>query len=161
MGAKKGRGYLSQKDRTLRHLRIELRWLIAWIAILAGILGLGAQFRRYLAGLPSPAGTASICLFPFVVITVLVAASPRCRRTPTVLLIWFGGEVLTTGLLAAFVSKVMWGYFVGNDWPLAFMACSFIEVVPFLIVLRGQDEHRGYVESRVSRLPSSGSELDQ
>lgn len=100
------------RDRNARRLLNKCRRI--------GIAAIGIQvnFARLMAGLPSPGRAASIAIAPFVVLTVLIAASRYGRYSPASLLTFFGGALLATVAAAALAYRVMWGDCMGRDWPL-------------------------------------------
>jgi hypothetical protein len=122
---------------------MRVRWFIAWVAILAVLLGMEVNFGMLMAGSSdSPAGTASIAIAPFVGITLLITASRYGRRSPVSLLTLFGGTLFTTIIFAALASKVMWGYYVGIEWPIVFMVVSLVEFVASLLIRQFEYQRR-------------------
>jgi hypothetical protein len=125
--------------------------MMAWVAILAVLLGIEASFWRLLGGLPAAGivsiGVASflaiIAIGPFVGLTLLLAASPYGRRSPAALLTLFGGGLLATIALTSLASKAMWGYYVGLEWPLLFMIIAFVPMVSFLLFITEWRKNNG------------------
>jgi hypothetical protein len=107
---------------------------MAWVVIIAVLLGMEFNLARLMArSSDSPAGTASILIAPFVAITLIITASRYGRRSPASLVASFGGALFATIVVAALTSKVMWGSWLGADWPIAFMAVSLVGLVPLAL----------------------------
>ena len=82
----------------MRPPQMSLQWVMALVAVLAVLFGLGAQFGLYV-------------LAPSIFLALVVIVSPPGRRSPIALIAWFSGALSIPFAVTALTSWVLCGYY--------------------------------------------------